>query len=205
MHATISDFSHSQAPRKKGLVFVALAHLVLGWGLWVGTTHHHKTALKKSLEMLVIEDVALLPPPPAPKTPKTPPPSLPMPEVVAERTAPTIELAVAPTVVPKLEAIAPAPVAQPSPVVAVVPAKMEAALICPGQVRPEIPRKALIDNIQGLVKAQAVVEGGHVKEVNILSGPRIFHDAVRTAMLQYQCATRSTTVVAMQEFNFRFE
>lgn len=205
MSASYADFSRHSGSKKRHFFIVVAVHLLLGWGLLIGTTHHQALALKKPLEMLLVEDVALLPPPPAPKTPKAPPPAAPMPEMVTERTGPTIELAVAPAVPPKQEPLVSTPIVNPAPVVAAAPAKMEAALICPGQVRPEIPRKALIDGIQGLVKAQAVVQDGHVKEVNILSGPRIFHDAVRSAMLQYQCAMRNTTVVAMQEFNFHFE
>jgi protein TonB len=206
MNSRVRYFSYAKSSRKTGLAIAALVHVLLVWGLLTGTAQRHVMALAKPLETLLIEDVALLPPPPAPKIPKSPPPTAPMPEIVAERSAPAIEVAVAPVVTPKAD-ISPPVVSVPvaAPVAAVAPAKMEAALICPGQVRPEIPRKALIENIQGLVKAQAVVEGGHVKEVNILSGPRIFHEAVRAAMLQYQCASRPSTVVAMQEFNFRFE
>lgn len=205
MHSTPSHFSHSQKSRANGLAVVLIAHLLLGWALLLGTAHPQLSKFKKPLEMLMIEDVALLPSTPPPRTPKIPPPSAPMPEVMVERSAPSIDLAIAPVVPPKPEVITAPPPASPAPVMAAAPVKMEAAMICPGQVRPEIPRKALLENIQGLVKVQAVVEDGHVKEVNILSGPRIFHDAVRSAMLQYQCSVRNTTVVAMQEFNFRFE
>jgi protein TonB len=91
-----------------------------------------------------------------------------------------------------------APHATPSP-------KMEAAMICPTQVKPEIPRVALVRNIQGLIKVEAVVVGGAVKEVHFISGPRIFYDSVRAAMLQYGCAYKADPVLAVQEFNFRFE
>jgi protein TonB len=68
-----------------------------------------------------------------------------------------------------------------------------------------MPRKALQDGTQGVVKAQARVSDGAVKEVTILSGPRVFHAAVREAMLQYKCSQDSVEMIAVQEFNFKIE
>ena len=68
-----------------------------------------------------------------------------------------------------------------------------------------MPRKALQDGTQGVVKAQALIKDGVVREVTILSGPRIFHSAVRSAMLQYKCATESAEILATQEFVFKLE
>jgi protein TonB len=42
-----------------------------------------------------------------------------------------------------------------------------------------------------------------VKEVTILSGPSVFHAAVRAAMLQYKCTAESGEITATQEFVFR--
>lgn len=82
-------------------------------------------------------------------------------------------------------------------------APADIASLCPTQVRPEMPRKALQDGVEGTVQAQAVIRNGVVKEVTILSGPRVFHTAVREAMLQYKCAADGAEVVAPQEFVFR--
>jgi protein TonB len=76
---------------------------------------------------------------------------------------------------------------------------------CPGQVPPRMPRKALRDGTEGVVKAQALIRDGAVREVTILSGPRVFHDAVRQAMLQYRCEGGRGEVLATQEFVFRIE
>ena len=78
-------------------------------------------------------------------------------------------------------------------------------MVCPSQVKPEIPRKALQEGTSGVVKAQAVIRNGEVKEVTILSGPRIFHAAVRAAMMQYKCQSSATDVVATQEFEFKID
>ncbi len=76
---------------------------------------------------------------------------------------------------------------------------------CPTQVRPEMPRQALRDGTEGVVKAQALIRDGIVREVNILSGPRVFHSAVRSAMLQYKCISGPGDVIATQEFVFKID
>jgi protein TonB len=70
-----------------------------------------------------------------------------------------------------------------------------------------MPRKALQDGTQGVVKAQIVLKGGAVQEVNILSGPRVFHAAVRAAIMQYKCAADAAgvEVTVSQEFNFKLD
>jgi protein TonB len=55
------------------------------------------------------------------------------------------------------------------------------------------------------VRAQAVIRDGAVRHVTILSGPRVFHSAVRSAMMQYKCVSDSTEIVATQEFVFKIE
>lgn len=68
-----------------------------------------------------------------------------------------------------------------------------------------MPRRALREGIGGVVRAQAMIRGGVVQEVTILSGPRVFHAAVRNAMLQYKCSSGAGEVVATQEFEFKIE
>ena len=70
-----------------------------------------------------------------------------------------------------------------------------------------MPRRALQDGIQGVVKAQIVLRGGVVQEVNILSGPRVFHAAVKSAIQQYKCAVDGAgdEVKVTQEFNFKID
>jgi protein TonB len=38
-----------------------------------------------------------------------------------------------------------------------------------------------------------------------ISGPRVFHAAVRSAMLQYKCVSGADDVIAVQEFEFKIE
>ncbi len=79
------------------------------------------------------------------------------------------------------------------------------SVACPTQTKPEMPSRAIAQGISGVVKAQALVKNGVVKEVTILSGPRIFHTAVRNAMLQYQCVSDGIDTIATQEFSFKLE
>ena len=68
-----------------------------------------------------------------------------------------------------------------------------------------MPRKALQDGTAGVVRAQALIKDGVVREVTVLSGPRVFHAAVRAAMLQYKCTQDAAEILAIQEFNFKLE
>jgi hypothetical protein len=54
------------------------------------------------------------------------------------------------------------------------------------------------------VKAQAFIVDGVVKDVAILSGPAVFRQSVRDAMLQYKCPDMVGQAVVTQEFNFTF-
>ena len=70
-----------------------------------------------------------------------------------------------------------------------------------------MPRLALQDGTQGVVKAQIMLRGGVVQDVTILSGPRVFHAAVKAAIMQYKCVVdgSSAEVTATQEFKFKFD
>ena len=68
-----------------------------------------------------------------------------------------------------------------------------------------MPRKAIQDGSEGVVKAQALIKDGAVREVTILSGPRVFHAAVKAAMMQYRCTADGGEITATQEFVFKIE
>jgi periplasmic protein TonB len=210
--------------RYTGIIFVVLLHAVLGYALVSGLARKGLDIIKKPLEAVVIQEVIIPPPPPPPPPPKEikppeqkapkveapPPPFVPPPEVaVAPSNAPTIEAAVAPPPAPVVIAPPPPPVvveAPPAPP-APKPNRADIGVACPTQVPPEMPRKAIQDGATGVVKAKALIKDGVVKEVTILSGPRIFHAAVRAAMLQYKCSADSggEAIEATQEFSFKTE
>jgi protein TonB len=190
----------------RGIAIVAILHLFLGWALISGTAIKGMTLLMKPLEAVLIQEVAITPPPPPPKTNKpvvskleAPPPFMPQSEVPSPATA-VFQIESIPT-----PPVLVAPIAPPPAPPAVVAARTDMTTVCPTQVAPEVPRKAILDGTQGVVKAQATIQDGIVRAVVILSGPRIFHDAVRSAMLQYKCTSGRAEVVATQDFNFSLQ
>jgi protein TonB len=200
--------------RLRGVAVALVVHLLLGWLLISGSAGKAFDVVNKPLQAVVIQDVVVAPPPPPPpKTvvppklmanPTQAPPFIPVAEVPV--TTPTTLVVAATTVVHEAPPPAPAPVlvvaAPPAPAPA---AKLDMAIVCPTQVAPEMPRRALIDGTEGMVRAQVRIADGMVREVSFLSGPRIFYASVRTAMLQYKCTRESSEVVATQEFNFKLQ
>ena len=103
---------------------------------------------------------------------------------------------------------APVAIAPPAPPAPVKPAanRSDIGVACPTQVPPEMPRKAIQDGTEGVVKAQIRIKAGVIQDVTIVSGPRVFHSAVKAAMMQYKCISDAGgEVVATQEFNFKLE
>jgi len=209
--------------RVKGLIVVIALHVLIGYALVSGMARDGLSYIKKPLEAVVIQEVVIPPPPPPPpkkvekprvipkeKAPRPPPPPAPFvpppdvaPEVIAN--VPVIESVATPP--PEPVVIAPPP-PEPAPTFATAatgPTRTSIGLACPIQVPPEMPRRALRDGIEGVVKAQIHIKGGTIVEVTILSGPRVFHAAVKAAMLQYTCVTDGDDVVATQQFNFKIE
>ncbi len=203
--------------RLTGWIVVVLLHILIFWALVSGTARKGLEIIKKPLEAAVIQEVIIPPPPPpTPPPPKeivkrvepkvnteVPPPFVPPPEVAPPvSTAPAIASVATPPPTPAVIAPPPPP-APPAPKPA--SSRAEIGVVCPTQVKPEMPRKALQDGAEGVVRAQALIRDGVVREVTILSGPRVFHAAVRAAMLQYKCASEPGDVLAPQEFVFKVE
>ncbi len=217
--------SQDPSRRLKGIVIVIALHAFLGYALMSGMAGKGLNLIKKPLEAVVIQEVIIPPPPPPPppkkieppkemlKTEAPPPPYVPPPDVTPQVVPtglsipsvpipPPAPVVIAPPPPPAPVVIAPPP---PAPVVATGPKRTTIGVACPTQVAPEMPRKALQDGTEGVVKAQALIKDGVVKDVTILSGPRVFHAAVRNAMLQYKCTHDAGEVLATQEFNFKLE
>ena len=205
----------AQDPSRRfaGWAVVVALHILIAYGLVTGTARKGLEILKKPLEAVVIQEVIIPPPPPPPpkeikqpepKAPKSPvpPPFVPPPEVTPPvSTAPTIVSM--PTPPPTPAVIEPPP--PPAPAAPSRPARAEMSVVCPTQAKPEMPRQAIREGVEGVVRAQALIRDGSVKEVTILSGPRVLHAAVRNAMLQYKCVSEGGDVIATQEFVFKIE
>ncbi len=204
--------------RVKGLIVVIALHLLMGYALVSGMAREGLNYIKKPLEAVVIQDVTIPPPPPPapqppprkvaklpepPKLDAPPPPFVPPPDVASPvaSTAPVIQSMATP---PPSPAVIASPPPLPEPV-ATGPKQISIGLACPRQVPPEMPRRALRDGTEGVVKAQIRVRGGVIVDVSILSGPAVFHAAVRSAIMQYTCVTDGGEVIATQEFSFKVE
>jgi protein TonB len=192
--------------RYKGIAIVVALHILIGWAIVSGTAKKALVALKKPLEAVVIQEVIIPPPPPppppkpikpqeVPKVEAPPPPFVPPPDVAppATLTAPVVQSVATPPPTPAVIAPPPKP----------APNRSDIRVACPTQVQPEMPRRAIQNGIGGVVRAQVLIKEGAVKEVTILSGPSIFHAAVKAAMLQYKCTAESGEITATQEFVFR--
>ena len=210
--------------RYKGIAIVVALHILIGWAIVSGTAKNALVALKKPLEAVVIQEVIIPPPPPPPPPPPKeikpkevpkveapPPPFVPPPDVAppATLTAPVVQAVATPPPTPAVIAPPPppAPPAPPPPPPPPKPAvnRSDIRVACPTQVQPEMPRRAIQNGIGGVVRAQVLIKDGAVKEVTILSGPSLFHAAVKAAMLQYKCTAESGEITATQEFVFKNE
>lgn len=204
------------AVRYRGLAIVAVLHLFLAWALISGTARKGLEILKKPLEAVVIQEVIIPPPPPppppkkveppkdAPKIEAPPPPFVPPPDVPAQvSNAPFIASVATPPPAPVVIAPPPPP-APPAPKPAPAVNRASIGVACPSQVVPEMPRKALQDGVSGTVVAKITIRGGSVKDVEIVSGPRVFHAAVRAAIMQYKCQDDgSGDIIATQTLEFK--
>lgn len=230
--ATEGPSAQRQMPLPLAVACALLAVAVVG-GTLSQVDWHPAIAQAQALTQAVLLDPPKPPPPPPPKPPEvqkvvkavapktapspTPPqPAAPAPPArIVEAaqptpTAPAIATA-PPTREPSLPtaplvSAPPAPPAPPALAAPRAPTSGDIGVACPGQVRPEMPRRALMEEITGTVRARALIDNGAVKEVTILSGPKVFHNAVRNAMLRYKCVASGTgEVMAEQDFVFKLE
>ena len=193
-------FTYTQRKHTHHFFFVAAVHAIAICAVLWGTANSEAVYMFNQSGSLLVDNVAVLPTPKPqpPVTPKVKRDTVQKPEVEIERkSADSIEL--------KATNETPAQQQDPTNSAQTVQKKLDAAMICPTQVKPEIPRQALVNGIQGLIRVEAVVQDGAVKDVHFLSGPRIYYPSIRAAMMQYKCSYKSSPVVAMQEFNFHFE
>ncbi|GAB4215770.1 MAG: hypothetical protein Fur007_14470 [Rhodoferax sp.] len=228
--AALDDFQPSNPARRLVAALLVLAlHALLAWTLMMELPRPQVPTAHPPLRAQIIQAVTLPPPPaqkpeppPKPKVlPKAPPkpapvlqalapptaaapaplpplPFVPAPEQAINQAAPAMAATTQPPAAPPVVA-APAPPSPPAPRQASI------GVACPRQVAPEMPRQALREGIEGVVQARIHIRAGRVTEVHILSGPRVFHAAVRAAILQYECSSDANETIATQSFQFKFE
>jgi len=222
MNALLTESGYGRrdpSSRIKGIAVVVALHVLIGYALVSGMARKGLDLVKKPLEAVVIQEVMIPPPPPppppkkvelpkeSPKLQAPPSPFVPPPDVAppAANTAPVISAAPTPTPAPAVIA-PPTPPAAPSPAPAAVgPKRAAIGVVCPTQVAPDMPRRAIQEGAEGVVKAQILIKNGVVQEVTIVSGPTVFHAAVRKAIGQYKCVADGPEVLATQEFSFKLD
>ena len=118
-------------------------------------------------------------------------------EPVTTRPEPPVNVAALQAKPAALPAAAPTPPAPPAP-----PAPPSIGRLCPTQTPPEMPRDAAEHGVGGTVKVRALVQGGVVREVTILSGSPTFRGVVRAAMKTYRCVESDQPVSVEQTFVF---
>jgi protein TonB len=194
-----------------GWSLVIFIHSLVIYLLIIGSNQGVLRRVIKPLEALIIQDVNIQPlekplPTSLPKAPERPIQEAPkivqptfVPPAEVQSNAPAINTITSTTSIPS----------QAQPAVTSSPkglsGKQEMGIVCPKQVRPEMPVRAIRDGIEGVVKVQILVQSGEIKDITILSGPKVFHSAVRDAILQYKCKSDTDTVTATQEFSFKLE
>jgi curved DNA-binding protein CbpA len=85
-------------------------------------------------------------------------------------------------------------------------ALLQAHAACPKQVAPEMPIVSKIRNasvlVEADVRAQVTIQGGAVRDVKILSGPRAYHASVLAAVRKYGCVNTQEESSFLQDFHF---
>ncbi len=184
---------------------VVLMHIVLIYALVNGLARNIVEVIKAPLETKIIEEIKEKPPEPPPPPPKLnipPPPFIPPPEISIQAPAasgPTISTVT--TVKPVAAPPPPRPVEAPKPAVRRNPTPTF-------KVSPAYPRKAIKDNIEGMVEAHLSVNAnGDVTDVKIAkSVPRgMFDDAAIAALSQYKFKGDGTNWVGIVEIEFKLQ
>lgn len=217
--------------RLLGWGLVGALHVGLGWVVLRGADTEIPPAKPMAVEVRLLEAApppALQQPPPPPLPSPPPPPRQaavpPRPRPAPPSPAPARLPVPAPAPVPTPEVLIPAPEAPslplspavplappktaPAPPAAAVPATVAIGVACRAQAKPVMPRRALLEGLEGAVTARITLKSGKVIKVDITqSRPSgLFDAAVRNAVYQYRCDTPGDTeVIATQVFEFKLD
>lgn len=193
-----------------GIGSVVLIHIVVVYALLNGLARKVVEVFKKPLEVSIVEEVKLPPPPappkvlrPQPRPTATPPPAyVPPPEVAVATPAPNVVSAVT-------QAPPPPP---PAPAVeAPRPAVVAVGIACPNhaEVRSRVPypAQAMRLGLSGEVEIEfSVSPTGGVGEISVArSSNKIFNSAATAAVAQLHCSGQGQTVRVRVPFVFRLD
>jgi protein TonB len=212
-----------QAPagseRGAGLAVVVAVHLAAGGLLASGLARDFVVAAKKPLQMSLIPEQPVAPPPPPklekrverprPEVPPPPPSYVPPPEVVPVAPAPAPVIVAVQTQPPAAPVAIAAPAPAPAPVAPSAPpapVKREIGLACPGYqaVLAGVLAEAYDRvGVAGAVHTRFTVRGGQVVDVATLSGPPAYFKFVQAAVKRLRCsAAGADEVVVSLDVNF---
>ncbi len=189
-----------------GIGSVILIHVVVVYALVNGLARKVVEVFKKPLEVSIVEEVKLPPPPlkslPPPKAATPPPPTyVPPPEVV-------VPISPAPQAV---VAVTTQPTPAPPVVEAPRPAVVNVSVACPNHMdvrsRTPYPPQAARMGLSGEVLVEfTVAPGGEIADVTVLkSSNKIFNNAASTAVTQFRCIGQGQAVKVHVPFVFRLE
>lgn len=83
------------------------------------------------------------------------------------------------------------------------PRSLPGQVACPTQVVPELPKSSRSEElVDGAVRVRVTIQNGAIKNVQMLSGPRIYYASVKNAISRYRCQNTPYEVNFAQEFNF---
>jgi protein TonB len=185
-----------------GIAAVVILHAVLAYAIANGLGHKVVDALRKPLDVSLIEEVKLPPPPPPKPQPKavTPPPPAYVPPLEVPVEAP-------PPVVTTTTVVPPEP---PAPVIS-APEPVNIAVACPNhlEVRRQVPypARALSQRLSGEVLVEFVVGGGgEIKNVSIVQSTNtVFNRTAIEAVGRFKCSGQGRDARVRVPFAFRLE
>jgi protein TonB len=198
--------------RTIGITFVVVFHVFLVWALLSGLARDVVKVVSHKVEVKLLEDPPPPPPPPPPPKPKPP-------EVVKKIEIPKVEEYVPPPEITPpavsenaISAIKSEPVAPP-PIPPKASGKINASGACSVTPPPDYPRKALQEEVSGIVLARFRVNaGGGFAEILDMSFGSIpgdlrsqFRSEIVKALRGYQCDKNLEDAVLEKEFAFKLE
>ena len=208
-----------QGPASRNLTGIGTAvalHLLLGYAFMSGLAGKVATALKKPVEVSLIEEIkpdvplplpppkAKLPEPPPQEVPIPPPAYVPPPEVV-------VEVPPAPNVIAAVTSMPPPPQEVVVAPVPVAPKQVAVGVVCPNhaEVRSRVtfPPQAMRLGLSGDVLIEfTVATGGEVKDVTVArSTHTAFNDAAIQAVKRFRCNGIGQEARVRVPFAFRLE
>jgi protein TonB len=205
------DLTQQEEPadRFAGIAVVVTLHAVLGYLLISGLAHKAVELLKKPLEVSLIEELKLEPPPPQklpppPKVAVPPPAYVPPPEV-------TVQAPIQQNAIVAITSTPASPVEVAPPAIAAPPQPVAVSLVCSNfaEVRGRLsyPPQAQRMGLSGDVLVEFTVRAsGEISDIHVArSTHTAFNAAAADAVAQLRCTGQGRPVNVRAPFAFRLD